>query len=112
LYFKEKKMDNKSYVFIESPFKTSLEAAVEQIKKSSNKRDKQESKDAIENALYFAVQKRMMVREYKSDDEYLAGLLSDISEAQNEFEQVCYQNSLSDEVFLTLKSNVLTLLVS
>jgi len=105
-------MDNKSYVFIESPFKNSLEAAVRQIEKSSNKRDKQEGKDAIENALYLAVQKRMMVREYKSDDAYLAGLLSDVSEAQNEFEQVCYHNSLSDEVFRILKSNVMALLVS
>ncbi len=88
-------MGNSPYVFVDSPYKDFLEGVVRKIENSLNERGKQEEKDAIENALYFAVQKRMITRVFESNEEYLIGLLSDISDAQFEFGQVCYKNRLS-----------------
>jgi len=55
----------------------------------------------------------MLQREHlDGDNEYLMGLLGDIIEATYEFEQVCYYNSLSMDVFSQLKSKVMSLLVN
>ena len=106
-------MSNEQLVFRGSPFKNTLQSFVGQIQKSANKQNNEENKVAIENALYFSVQKRMLKREHLGgDNEYLTGLLGDINAATYEFEQVCYYNSLSMDVFSQLKSKVMSLLVN
>ena len=99
------------YDLPQSPFKVQLDDAIHFICDDAIENLNEKNKRSVEDALYFAVKKRMKKRQYEGNEhEYLLGLISDISEAQNEFEQVCYASTQANDTFSRLKNTVLNLI--
>lgn len=102
----------KDYPIDESVFKEHITRLLETIYSSALQNDI-DSKlgHSICNALYYSAS-RMSRRQYilGEDEAYLNGLINDIEDANVQFDQSCYACSYSSQVFLRLKTEIITLL--
>lgn len=94
---------SQTYTLANSPFQESLEGIIKEIQ--------QKYGQEAEGSLYLAVTKRMSHRQYDNDEQaYLAGLISDITSAKQEFIQVCFDSDIARIVFSTLKFAIMKLM--
>lgn len=104
----EKQSISEQFPLANSPYKEILLKHIEQeLENTESLTD--DDKMAVNNMLYYIVQKRMCKREYdeKDSETYINGLLSDISEAKEEFSQVCYVNNYAQDIASSLKYRVI-----
>lgn len=103
--------NNDKYTVADSPFKSELESCFQEIIGGADRLHDADDRTAVENALYMSVTKRMRGRVYNGEPAaYLSGLLADLHDAENEFEQVCYFNSSANDAFFTIKGAIIALL--
>lgn len=100
------------YLLPNSPFKSHLDKAIKSLYHEMKQQADFDDARAMENALYYAVKKRMQQTDFMPDQEldYLEALLSDIRQAEIEFGQVCYANANAEEVFDELNQAIVDLL--
>lgn len=104
-------MTDTEYAVLDSPYKEVLDREINRLYESSKHSADEDHRRGVKDALYFAVQKRMSERMYDGDEqEYLAGLASDISRAKYEFSEVCYTNDSASSTFSALNAIVLGLM--
>jgi len=92
----------------------------EQLTKLANKLNKQASmsstkdeKDGIEQAVYYAIEKRFCEREYCPPiNDYLSLLIKDVENAKWEQSEVCYANSAASSTFKNIKLLLVQLMVN
>lgn len=95
---------------IESPFQHKLNATIANLTWQANQQDAP-SQQAINNALHYAIEKRMAARQYYGENKaYLFGLLSDISLAHDDYEKNCFNHVKALDTFEQLKLTILTLI--
>lgn len=100
------------YLLPNSPFKNRLDEVITSLHHEMKQQADFDDARAMENALYYVVKKRMQKTDFMPDQEldYLESLLSDIRQAEIEFDQVCYANANAEEVFDELNQTLVDLL--
>lgn len=95
---------------IKSPFQNKLNATVLELTQQANEYDKH-GQQAIQNALHYAIEKRMAARQYYGENKaYLFGLLSDISLAHDDYDKQHADHDKARYTFERLKLTILTLI--
>jgi len=96
-----------------SPVSERLTLLANELKKKASKCSNQDEQVGIEQAVYYAMKKRFVEREYAPPlNEYLTHLIKDVENAEWEHSEVCYANSAARSTFKSIKLLLVQLLAS
>jgi len=102
-----------NYTVDDSPYHDAIIDIIKKLHDEGLKLKSSDDRNSVSNALYCAVVKRMSQRKYDAhSSDYLSALIDDVSEGKREFFEVCYDNNYAEDVFRSLRLNLLMLMSS